>query len=145
MSNLQNLKKTFITEPLLKRFLSFVKIWTTSDSSVADKGIQPSTERQRDFAQLLQNELRLMGVSDLTLTAESYLCARIPASKGYENCPSVCFLAHLDTVEEVSGKDVKPLVFSNYDGNPITLKNDVSLDPDEDSALAQCAGDTIIT
>ena len=145
MSNLQNLKKTFITEPLLKRFLSFVKIWTTSDSSVADKGIQPSSERQRDFAQLLQNELRLMGVSDLTLTAESYLCARIPASKGYENCPSVCFLAHIDTVEEVSGKDVKPLVFSNYDGNQITLKNDVSLDPDEDSALAQCAGDTIIT
>ena len=53
MSNVQNLKKTFITEPLLKRFLSYVKIWTTSDSSAADKGIQPSTERQRDFAQFL--------------------------------------------------------------------------------------------
>ena len=86
-----------------------------------------------------------MGVNDLTLTKESYLCARISAEKGYEDCPSVCFLAHLDTVEEVSGKDVNPLVFSNYDGNPISLKNGIVLDPDEDSALAQCAGDNIIT
>ena len=145
MSNVQNLKKTFITEPLLKRFLSYVKIWTTSDSSAADKGIQPSTERQRDFAQFLQNELCCMGVTDVTLTKESYLCARIPASKGYENAPSVCFLAHLDTVEEVSGKDVNPQVIADYDGNAITLKNNIVLDPDEDPALAQSTGDTIIT
>ena len=37
--------------------MSYVSIWTTSDSAAADSGVQPSTEQQRVFAKSLEAEL----------------------------------------------------------------------------------------
>ncbi len=133
------------TDALLARFLKYVQIWTTSDSSRSDAGTVPSTERQADFAQLLAQELRTLGVSDVTVTAHSYVCARIPATPGMEDAPAVGFLAHLDTTEEVSGLNVRPNVLENYQGTPIRLADGAGLDPAQDAALARAAGDTIIT
>lgn len=129
---------------LLENFLSYVKIWTTSDSQKADEGIQPSTEIQLDLARLLQNQLSSLGIES-NLSKNGYLCARISATKGYENSDSVGFLAHLDTVEELSGKNVKPQVIKNYDGKSITLNDEISIAIEENPELLQCKGQTIIT
>lgn len=133
------------TEKLLTRFLGYVKTHTTSDSSKADQGIIPSTERQRNLAESLVQELKDFGITDISITENSYVCARIPATPGNEKVPAVGFLAHMDTTEEVSGENVKPNVIHNYDGNKIQLGQGIVLDPTEDFSLTTAKGETIIT
>lgn len=133
------------TDELLVRFLRYVKIWSTSDSAEADKGIQPSTERQFDFAHILASELTLNGAKSVAVTNKCYVYGMLPASKGYEHIPSICLIAHIDTVEEVSGKNVKPQIHKNYDGKKIILKSGDVLDPKKDGLLALAKGETVIT
>lgn len=141
----QKLGNKDITEKLLPRFLSYTQVWTTSDSKIADTGIQPSTEQQRLFAQQLGAELHTIGIKDVTVTKHAYVCARIPAHTHYEKAPSVCFLAHIDTVNDVEGKNVSPKVWRNYDGNTISLADGITLNPKNDECLANARGDTVIT
>ena len=132
---------------LLERFLRYVKIWTTSDSAAADSGIQPSTERQWDFAQMLASELTLNGAQNVTVSDHCYVHGILPASAGFENVPAICLMAHIDTVEEVSGENVQPQVHAAYDGRRIALQCGVVLDPATDAALSEAGahGETIIT
>ena len=130
---------------LLDRFIRYVKTWTTSNQNNADNGIIPSETREADFAETLADELRKIGLSDVHVTEHAYVCGRLPASKGCENVPVIGLLAHMDTVAEVSGKDVKPSVIENYDGKPISIGNGVVLDPAKDKELAESKGQTIIT
>ncbi len=119
---------------LLERFLRYVKIHTTSDSTQADKGIQPSTERQLILAELLKSELTELGITDVTVTEHGYVCARIPASAGFEKIPPVGFLAHMDTVEEVSGQNVKPQLEKITDGDTIIRTDGTTLLGADDKA-----------
>lgn len=132
---------------LLDRFIKYVKTWTESNSEKADSGIIPSEERERDLAKQLAAELTVMGLQDVQITPECYTYAWLPASKGFENKPSFCLLAHIDTVEEVTGKDVKPIIYPKYDGAVIDLQCGVRHDPEEDEALALAGQkrETIIT
>ena len=130
---------------LLERFLRYVKTWTESNTENADNGIQPSSPMQMDFAKELENELKTIGITDIFVSEHAYVCARIPATKGYEICPSIGFLAHMDTVDEVTGKNVNPQIFKNYDGGVLNIGNGVVLDPAKDKLLAQSKGQTIIT
>lgn len=132
-----------ITDCLLEKFLRYVQIWTSSDSEKADNGVMPSTKQQMDFAHILGKELIALDINDVQLTENGYVCARICASKGMENVPAVAFFAHMDTSEEVSGKDVKPKVIENYDGSIIQLDS-IELNPETDSALAHAINETII-
>ena len=130
---------------LLERFLRYVKTWTESNTENANNGVQPSSPMQMDFAKELENELKTIGITDIFVSEHAYVCARIPATKGYENCPSIGFLAHMDTVDEVTGKNVNPQIFKNYDGGVLNIGNGVVLDPAKDKLLAQSKGQTIIT
>ncbi|MCK9169300.1 MAG: peptidase T [Treponema sp.] len=132
---------------LLERFLRYVKTYSESNSNTADKGIIPSTPQQKDFAQMLASEMITIGLSNVQVTEFCYVYGDICATEGYENKPAFCLLAHLDTVDEVTGKNVMPSVHRNYDGSVINLADKGLLDPLRDSALAQAAAeqDTIIT
>lgn len=134
-----------VAQATLERFLQYVKTWTTSNQNNADAGITPSTDIQADFAATLETELKKIGVTDVEVTKHAYVCARLSATKGLEKAPSIGFLAHMDTVPEVSGKDVNPQVIKNYDGSVLTLKEGIVLNPEKDTALAEAIGDTIIT
>ncbi|MDR2898446.1 MAG: peptidase T [Spirochaetaceae bacterium] len=134
-----------IEEKVLERFLRYVRVWTTSDPRLADDGVMPSSEGQKEFAEILRKELTVIGVADITVTEHGYVLARIPASPGCEGMPSLCLLAHLDTSSEVSGKDISPILHKNYDGSPILLKDGVVIDPASDRELRNCIGETIIT
>ena len=131
----------------MERFLRYVKTYSESDSEAADKNIMPSTEQQWNMAKILKAELDALGLSDVQSTPYCYTYGRLEASKGMEKVPSFCLLAHIDTVDEVSGKDVKPIVHENYDGKPITLPYGNTLDPatDPELAFAGSIKDTIIT
>ncbi|MCL2094248.1 MAG: peptidase T [Treponema sp.] len=123
------------------RFIRYVQFDTTSDKTVAGT---PSTQGQWDLARALGEELRGLGLNDITLTEHCYLIARLEARAGCEHAEPIAFFAHLDTAEEVPGKDVKPQVIEAYDGSVIQLSNGLSLDPAQDGDLAAQGGRTII-
>lgn len=132
---------------LMERFLRYVKIWSESCGETADKNIMPSTTRQWDMAEILKSEMEALGLSDVQTTKYCYTYGRLEASKGMEGLPSFCLLSHIDTVDEVTGENVRPIVHEKYDGKPITLPYGNILDPESDPALAQAGliRDTIIT
>lgn len=134
-----------LTDGLLDRFLRYVRIYTTSDESVAlDK--TPSTERQWDLLNLLVKELKEMGVEDVSLNEYGYLIARLPGTITDGPKPATLgFMAHVDTNADAPGENVNPMIHAPYDGKPITLKDGIVLDPAEQPLLAKYAGETIIT
>lgn len=136
-----------ITDQICNRFIKYAKIHSTSNSEKADMGITPSTPEQMEFAKILADELKSIGLEKVQVTDFSYVYARLPATLGFEKIKPFCLLAHLDTVEEVSGFGVNPQVFENYDGSVINLKNDIKLDPSKNIHLFQAGQekDTIIT
>lgn len=107
-----------------QRFLKYVSYWTTSDednTTGADVRI-PSTERQFELGKLLEQELTELGLKNVTLTDHCYVYGLLPATPGYENRKAVGFISHMDTAPDFSGKDVKPQMIPDYDGEDVLLK-----------------------
>lgn len=127
---------------ILERFIRYVKIWTTSSPG---SDTFPSSECQWELLELLERELKEMGLETVTLDTNGYISALIPPSEGYENAPIIGFLAHVDTAPDVSGKNVKPIIHQNYNGETIILSEGVSIDPKEYPELLNHKGQTVIT
>ena len=102
---------------MLQRFLKYV---TFDTESIDDNTTVPTSEGQFVFARYLENELREMGLTEITLDEKGYLYATLPANSDKE-IPTIGFISHLDTSPDLSGKDVKPRVVQSYDGGDITL------------------------
>lgn len=102
---------------LIERFLSYVKVETTSDENTA---VTPSTPGQMAFAKQLFTELQNIGLSDVVLDENGYLYATLPANTDKE-VPTIGFIAHMDTAPDASGKNVNPRIVANYDGKDIVL------------------------
>ena len=101
-----------------ERLLKYVKVWTTSDE---ESETVPSTQRQFDLARDLEQEMKSLGLEKVLLTDQCYLYGLLPATKGMEHAKSVGFIAHIDTAPDYSGKDVKPQVIANYNGEDVLL------------------------
>jgi tripeptide aminopeptidase len=131
-----------LKEALLERFVRYAKIWTTSDPGNEET---PTTPGQWELARLLKAELAMFGI-EAELTDHCYLIARIPSNLSPDAPvpPVIGFLAHLDTSDDVPGKDVNPCVKRSYDGGKIALGNGITLDPAEDADLAAATGKTIV-
>lgn len=106
---------------LLERFVRYVQIWTESDEEAADKGVFPSTDRQFDLAKVLEGELKELGLQNVQVTKDCYVYGFLPGNlQTISNSPrndaadnqnqSILLLAHMDTTQEVSGKNVKPQI-----------------------------------
>ena len=107
-----------------ERFLKYVSYWTTSDENNVTDGATriPSTERQFELGRVLEQELRDLGLEQVTLTDHCYVYGLLPATPGYENKEAVGFISHMDTAPDFSGKDVKPQIIPDYDGKDVLLK-----------------------
>ncbi|MBF9018515.1 MULTISPECIES: peptidase T [unclassified Oceanispirochaeta] len=138
-----NLSKDSIQNLVQDKFLRYVKIWTTSEPELASAKT-PSTPGQWDLLKLLVQELNDLGVSDVTLSDLGYLIGRIPA-RGKENTPYLGFMAHVDTASDAPGKDVKPRIHTNWQGDVIQLENSVTLDPESISDMKDFVGETLIS
>ncbi len=107
---------------VIEKFLRYVKIDTQSDDTT---GTSPSTMKQHDLAKLLEAELKEIGASDVIYDSEHcYVYASIPSNCGSSDAPAIGFIAHMDTSDEVSGKDVNPRIVEAYDGEDIQLSAD---------------------
>lgn len=126
---------------LLERFLSYVKIDTQSDESA--EGV-PSTKKQFDLARKLEQELIEMGLQDVSLDEHCYVMAKLPSNQK-EDSVSLGLIAHMDTSPDMSGKDVKPMLHKNYDGEDILLPSGVVISKKENPVLQNYIGQTVIT
>lgn len=106
------------------RFIRYVKVDTQSEEGL-DK--VPSTEKQWTLAKMLKEELESIGGSNVRLDEEHcYVYAEIPSNMD-KDVPSIGFIAHMDTADAVSGKDVKPRIIENYDGKDIVLNKEKNI------------------
>ena len=108
---------------LVERFLKYVKIDTQSNEENENS---PSTEKQFNLARILVEELKVLGLEDVTLDEYCNVMASLPANTK-KNLPSIGLLAHMDTATDMTGKDVNPRIVENYDGNDIVLNKDTGI------------------
>lgn len=106
---------------LIERLLRYVKIDTQSDEEAVS---QPSTQKQHDLARLLYKELCDMGVSAHYDTQHCYVYAKLPGNE-----PAIGFVAHMDTSPACSGRDVRPRIVENYQGQNIVLSEQPAAAP----------------
>ena len=127
---------------LLERFLKYVSIHTTSDENT---GLVPSTPQQMEFAKILAEEFKDMGMQDVSLDKKGYLMATLPSNID-KDVPTVGFISHLDTSPDMSGKNVKPRIVENYDGNDIILneKENIVLSPKQFPELTMYRGQSLV-
>lgn len=127
---------------LLERFLRYVKMDTQSDPL---SRTCPSTKKQFDLANQLKDELQSIGLKHVNLDSNCYLTAVLP-SNSEKVLPVIGLLAHLDTSPDFSGKEVKPQVIENYQGQDIHFHKSVktSLSPKEFPELLNYIGQTLI-
>ncbi len=110
-------------EQVLERFLKYVVVDTQSD---VDTDLTPSTPGQMIFAESLAEELKALGLSEVSLDENGYVMATVPATSD-EELPVVGFVAHMDTSPDFSGKHVKPRVINNYAGGDLVLNEEKNI------------------
>jgi len=126
-----------------ERLLKYVKVHTTSSE---ESGLHPSFVGEFNLANMLKEELTELGLKDAKVTDQAYVYAYLPATKGYENATKIGFIAHMDTSPEASGKDVKPELHENYQGEDIVLSGTKDiLSVKRFPELKNYIGDTLIT
>ena len=128
---------------IIDRFISYITIDTQSDSS---SETTPSTEKQWNLANKLVDELRAIGLSDVTIDENAYIMATLPSNVEHD-VPTIGFISHFDTSPDFSGTNVKPQVIKNYDGKDIVLNKEknIILSSSYFDDLLQYIGQTIIT
>lgn len=128
---------------IIDRFISYITIDTQSDSS---SDTTPSTEKQWNLANKLVDELKAIGLSDVTIDDNAYIMATLPSNVDHE-VPTIGFISHFDTSPDFSSTNVNPKIIRNYDGKDIVLnkEKDIILSSSYFDDLLQYIGQTIIT
>ncbi len=126
---------------LKDRFLKYVAINTQSDESSESF---PSSACQWDLLNALVEEMRLLGLEDVSIDKYGYAMGTIPATKGKESAPVIGFLAHVDTSPDMSGKDVRPRIIECYDGGDVMLNPSLTMRVADFPELSRFVGHTLI-
>lgn len=123
------------------RFLKYVSFPTQSDPYSTTC---PSSFSQKELAEFLVEEMRILGLEDVQMSEYGIVYGKIP-SNNYHQGDVMGFIAHLDTSCDASGENIKPQIIREYDGRIIQLQNNLSLDPQEFHNLNKVIGHDIIT
>lgn len=128
---------------IIDRFISYVTVDTESDPN---SNTTPSTTKQWDLANKLVEELKAIGLQDVTIDDKSYIQATLPSNLDYD-VPTIGFVAHFDTTPDFTGANVKPQIVPNYDGKDIVLNKEqnIVLSPSYFEDLLLYKGQTLIT
>jgi len=129
-------------QSVVERFLKYVKVDTKSDPK---SSTCPSTEIQKDLGKILVDELNAMGLADVSMDDNGYVMATLEGN--VNDAPTIGFVAHMDTSPDYSGKDVKPQIIENYNGQDIVLNQaeQIIMKTDDFPSLLKYKGQTLIT
>lgn len=126
-----------------ERLLKYVVVRTPSDEN---SETVPSSQCQFNLAKVLETEMKELGLKDVHLDDSCYLYGNLPASEGYEDKPSIGFIAHMDTVADFCDHDIVPVLTENYSGKAMEIgKSGLILDPATFPHLESLQGRTLIT
>lgn len=130
-------------EHIIKRFISYVTVDTESDPT---SNTTPSTAKQWDLANKLAEELKAIGLSDVSIDENAYIMATLPSNVEH-SVPTIGFISHFDTSPDFTGANVKPQIVENYQGKDIVLNEaeNIILSPDYFEDLHLYKGQTLIT
>lgn len=127
-----------------ERLLKYAVIYTGSDEDHAEQ--TPSTPEQMTLAQVLAQDMRDIGLTDVSVDAHAYVYGFLPATAGREQCPPIGFIAHIDIVNEFGTSEIHPQIVKEYDGGEIALgTSGRTLDTVQFPDLKQAIGKTVIT
>ena len=127
-----------------ERLLKYAVIYTGSDEDHAEQ--TPSTPEQMTLAQVLAEDMRDIGLTDVSVDAHAYVYGFLPATAGREQCPPIGFIAHIDIVNEFGTSEIHPQIIKEYDGGEIALgTSGRTLDTVQFPDLKQAVGKTVIT
>ena len=131
-------------DKLLNRFINYVKIYSTSDP---ESETTPSTPQQWDMAKYLFEELKNLGLSDVSMDDKGYIFAYLPSNLENDDEPVVGFIAHYDSSPDFNGNGVNPQVWENYDGEDLVLNKETgfTLSSKKFEKLKDYVGQTLIT
>jgi len=127
---------------LQERFLKYVGFDTQSDENSITF---PSTDKQLILLRALKEEMEAMGMTEVTIDEHGYVMGSIEASEGYEHCPVIGLLSHVDTSPDMSGVAIKPQIIRNYNGEDIRLNEEVTMKVSDFPELKFFEGHTLIT
>lgn len=132
-----------LQKKIYDRFARYVALDTTSDCS--SKTI-PSTPGQLEFGKMLAKEMKEMGLSGVEIDKNGFVFGEIPSNMDKQT-PVVGFLAHMDTVEDYCGKNIRPVIHPNYDGGKLVINEEkkMYLTPENAPRLLKCLGHDIVT
>ena len=127
---------------LVNRFLHYVAFETTSDEHTT---VTPSTPSQMEFAKVLADEMKQIGLIDVFVSEFGYAMGTLAATTS-ESIPTIGFIAHMDTSPDMTGKDAKPRIINKYDGGDIVLneKENIVMSPRDFPELLQYVSQDII-
>ncbi|CAH1196770.1 MULTISPECIES: peptidase T [Paenibacillus] len=128
---------------LIQRLTTYAQMDTQSDEN---SETCPSTPGQLELGKHLVEECKAIGLQDVTMDENGYVMATLPSNTD-KDIPVIGFLAHLDTATDFTGKNVKPQILENYDGQDIVLNEelDVVLSVAEFPELHEYKGHTLMT
>lgn len=133
------------TEPVMDRFLRYVKIDTQSQE---DQTTTPSTRKQLNLANLLAKELTALGAQNVRVSEFGIVYATVPGNlPDNSKVPVLGLIAHMDTSPAVSGENVNAIIHKNYQGGDIVLPKDPTqvISVEKNPVLKTLIGDDIIT
>ncbi|MBB3187923.1 peptidase T [Microbacter margulisiae] len=127
---------------LVDRFLHYVSFETTSDEN---SGVTPSTPTQMMFAKVLAEEMKQLGLIDISISEYGYVMGTVPSNVA-QTIPTIGFIAHMDTSPDMTGKNAYPRVEKNYNGGDIILNKEANiiLSPRDFPELLQYKGHDIV-
>lgn len=130
-------------QQLIERFISYVTVDTESDP---ESKTTPSSKKQWDLANALVEELKKIGLEDVTIDEHAYIMATLASNVSHE-VPVIGFISHFDTTPDFTGANVKPQIIENYDGKDIVLNSaeNIILSPSDFDDLLMYKGQTLIT
>lgn len=129
---------------LQNRFIEYVKIFSTSNP---ESETTPSSPQQWEMANFLFNELKELGLDDVSIDDKGYIYAYVPSNLEQDNEPVVGFISHYDSTPDFNGKDIKPIIWDDYDGGDLLLNAETgfTLSPKKFESLKDYVGKTLIT
>ncbi|MDU6336648.1 MAG: peptidase T [Clostridium sporogenes] len=127
---------------VLERFLGYIKIDTQSSE---ESETVPTTKTQLEFAKKLGEELKTIGLKDVSVDENGYVMATLESNIEKE-VQTVGFVAHMDTSPDLLGTNINPRIVEKYEGQDIVLNKEknIVLKVDEFPEILEYKGQDIV-
>ena len=103
----ETVRKGNIKLKAYERLLNYVTVRTPSDEN---SDTVPSSKCQFDLAEVLEKEMKELGLVDVHTDEQCYLYGKLPATPGHEDRTAIGFIAHMDTVSDFCDQDIHPVI-----------------------------------